>query len=305
MTETIAIPRRYHRELLGEKSIFIHDIEKKTNCQIRFPHKESGSDIVMIFGPESQVQIAGAMLLVSMLTFTCVISHFHQEHVPFEADMTIPTTVELPRVMNTREFQELLSRINKEMQVEIQTVVKATSKFGGSEAPPEYSFKFCCRRSNTDFLNPAREILEEYLIQHNVRVHPSSTTHVHKRGDSFTEAFPHFDSKVLSAAAQGRSDFGRHRASVSTHMTHAPALSTDFSRLRDSGRRLRMANSSPDVKAMFNRPAYLNSMEEPEDTEEEYQNELDFFQEEYEDSHPHESDAWTPLPPIVSIIMSV
>jgi len=29
--ETVSIPRRYHRTLLGEKSIFIHDIESKTN----------------------------------------------------------------------------------------------------------------------------------------------------------------------------------------------------------------------------------------------------------------------------------
>lgn len=64
MTEAISIPRRYHRTLLGEKSIFIHDIEKKTNSMIRFPYKESASDKVTIFGPESQIHIAAAMLLV-------------------------------------------------------------------------------------------------------------------------------------------------------------------------------------------------------------------------------------------------
>jgi predicted PilT family ATPase len=64
--ETLSIPRRYHRILLGEKSIFIHDIESKTNSRVRFPDKESASDVVTIFGPESQVQIASAMLLVSV-----------------------------------------------------------------------------------------------------------------------------------------------------------------------------------------------------------------------------------------------
>ena len=70
VVETVSIPRRYHRTLLGEKSIFIHDIESKTNSAVRFPNKETASDIVAIFGPESQVHIAAQMLL---------------DHVPFEA----------------------------------------------------------------------------------------------------------------------------------------------------------------------------------------------------------------------------
>lgn len=52
MNETVSIPRKYHRTLLGEKSIFVHDIEAKTNSRIRFPDKENASDLVTIFGPE-------------------------------------------------------------------------------------------------------------------------------------------------------------------------------------------------------------------------------------------------------------
>lgn len=68
VNETVSIPRRYHRTLLGEKSIFIHDIETKTNSRVRFPDKETASDVVTIYGPESQVQIAAAMLLVGFVT---------------------------------------------------------------------------------------------------------------------------------------------------------------------------------------------------------------------------------------------
>lgn len=70
VTETVSIPRRYHRTLLGDKSIFIHDIEAKTNSAVRFPRKETASDSVEIYGPESQIHIAAQMLL---------------DHVPFEA----------------------------------------------------------------------------------------------------------------------------------------------------------------------------------------------------------------------------
>ena len=72
INEAVSIPRRYHRTLLGEKCIFIRDIETKTNSKMRFPDKENASDVVTIFGPESQVQIAAAMLLVNtfILVFT-------------------------------------------------------------------------------------------------------------------------------------------------------------------------------------------------------------------------------------------
>lgn len=57
VVETVAIPRPYHRTLLGEKHIFIHDIEQKTNSVFHFPSKESASEIVTIYGPESQIHV--------------------------------------------------------------------------------------------------------------------------------------------------------------------------------------------------------------------------------------------------------
>lgn len=61
--ETVTIPRRYHRTLLGEKSIFVHDIEGKTNSIVRFPNAENASDAVSVYGPETQAAIAVQMLL--------------------------------------------------------------------------------------------------------------------------------------------------------------------------------------------------------------------------------------------------
>jgi hypothetical protein len=51
-------------------------------------------------------------------------------------------------------------------------------------------------------------------------------------------------------------------------------------------RRLRLANSSPDVKALFNSPSYIYNLEAHDDTQANYL--------------PGPSlDYWTPLPPIV------
>ncbi|KAH8835377.1 cytoplasmic protein [Flagelloscypha sp. PMI_526] len=243
----VAIPRRYHRTLLGEKSIFIHDIEAKTNSHVRFPDKASASDVVTIFGPESQVQIAAAMLL---------------DHVPFEADMSIPPNPEVPHLCASPEFLNLVERIKRDLQVSVAANIRQAT---GIVDVPDYSFKFRCQRSNSDFLVTAREMLEQFLINHSVQVFPSPTVHTHKRGDSFAEAFPHFDSKVLSAASRIRN----HE-------------SADLGRPSEiSGRSLRMASSSPDVKALFNNPAYIQQLEEQDP----------------QVSFSADSDYW-PLPPI-------
>ncbi|KAJ7357125.1 cytoplasmic protein [Mycena albidolilacea] len=257
INETVSIPRRYHRTLLGEKAIFIHDIETKTNSQVRFPPKETASDIVTIFGPESQVQIAAAMLL---------------DHVPFEADMNVPPSPELARLCVSPDFNSLVERIKRELQVSVVPNIKMSivNEDNGTETPSEYTFKFRCQRSNSDFLITAREMLEQFLGNHNIHLFPPPVSHVHKRGDSFAEAFPHFDSKLLSTARTHHEsdDLGR------------PDIAGD--------RRLRMANSSPDVKALFNSPAYIYNLEDRGD--------------------PHAGaylggnslDYWTPLPPIGS-----
>ncbi|KIM48441.1 hypothetical protein M413DRAFT_22936 [Hebeloma cylindrosporum] len=257
VNETVSIPRRYHRTLLGEKSIFIRDIETKTNSRVRFPDKETASDVVTVFGPESQVQIAATMLL---------------DHVPFEADMAVPPSTELPRVCASPEFNAVVEHIKRELQVSITPNFKWAGLANGStgtETPTEYSFKFRCQRSNSDFLITAREMLEQFLQNHNVHVYPSPTAHAHKKNDSFAEAFPHFDSKVLSTARTQSMDMGRSD------------LMAD--------RRLRLASSSPDVKALFNAPAYIYGHETQEDLETNF----------IPAGPPVPGlDYWTPLPPI-------
>ncbi|KIY63680.1 hypothetical protein CYLTODRAFT_457903 [Cylindrobasidium torrendii FP15055 ss-10] len=288
VNETVAIPRRYHRTLLGEKSIFIHDIETKTNSRIRFPDKELASDVVTVYGPESQVQIATTMLL---------------EHVPFEADMAVPPNPELTRLCASAEFSAFAETIKRDLQVSVSPNFRSFPANGNGATPEpttEYSFKFRCQRSNSDFLVPGREMLEQWLINHNIHVYPSPTAHTHKRGDSFAEAFPHFDSKVLSASqAAGRSDWPAPPAIHGHHLgvyghTHRQTESADLVRTEPIGglgeRRLRMANSSPDVKALFNNPAYIYNLEddEPQPT--------------YVPNHSIDGSGqyWAPLPPIGS-----
>lgn len=63
----VHVPRRYHALLLGEKSALLKDIARKSNSLIRFPSKESGSEVIKIFGPLRHVHEAAQTLLVRRL----------------------------------------------------------------------------------------------------------------------------------------------------------------------------------------------------------------------------------------------
>ncbi|KAH8917217.1 hypothetical protein BT69DRAFT_1339357 [Atractiella rhizophila] len=174
VVETLSIPRRYHRVLVGEKNIFLRDIETRTNSLIRFPNKESASDIVTIFGPETQVHIAAQMLLV---------------WVPFEAELRLPHSAELSSLAFSSDFVALTDRIKKDLNI---TVLPSVDRSGGGD---ETVLRFHLNRSNTDLLPTAREIIEEFLLSLNINLYPGSRP----RSDSFADSFPYFNSKLLSS----------------------------------------------------------------------------------------------------------
>ena len=70
VSETVAINRLYHRELIGRMSE-IDELEKKWNCKIDFPSTEMASDVVTISGPEYQVpQAVDEFLVRNLLSHT-------------------------------------------------------------------------------------------------------------------------------------------------------------------------------------------------------------------------------------------
>lgn len=120
--------------------------------------------MVTIFGPESQVHIAAAMLLVGLAMLREYISTGQltkQDHVPFEADLHVPPNPDLTRLVTSTEFIIFSERVKLDHQI----AIAPSAKFGQGD---EAVFKFRCQRSNVDFLGTARDVLEEWLGQHNV-----------------------------------------------------------------------------------------------------------------------------------------
>ncbi|KAK4051320.1 KH domain-containing protein [Microbotryomycetes sp. JL201] len=206
VVETVSVPRRYHRTLLGDKSIFIHDIEAKTNSIVRFPNKELASDMVSIFGPESQVHIAAQMLL---------------DHVPFEAELRLPHSEEMAALTLSPEWVALTERVKHDLSI---TILPWVDRSGSED---ETIVRFCLNRSNVDFLAPARDLVEEFLVQQGIKMFPGT---LRPRSDSFANAFPFFNSKLLSRG------LGKN---------------TDQQEGNEERTKLRMAASTPDIKAIF------------------------------------------------------
>ncbi|SNX85155.1 probable KH domain protein [Melanopsichium pennsylvanicum] len=222
ISETVTISRRYHRTLLGEKAIFIHDIESKTSSSVRFPARESSSDLVTIFGPESQIHIAAQMLL---------------DHVPFEAEFRAPNSTELAQAIQTAEFAALTEQLKRDLSIAVSPIIEQRRPGG------EAVFKLRLNRSNTDFLPTAKDAIEDFLINRNANIYAAPSRN---RSDSFASAFPHFANKLISTAAAGES-------SESFHTAAAAAAAAEQARVNE--RRVRAAASTPDIKALFDSPA--------------------------------------------------
>lgn len=216
-TETVTISRRYHRNLLGEKGIFIHDIENKCSSKVIFPPRETASDLVYIFGPESQIHIASAMLL---------------EHVPFEAEFRTPSSSSLSSVVGSQDFVALTERVKRDLNISISPAIIPQ---GNAEAV----FKLRLSRSNSDFLPTAKDLLEDFLVSRNINVY---TAPARARSDSFATSFPHFATKLISTPSTEAAD-----ASAQYH--------ADLAARFNEGGRLRAAASSPALKALFDSPA--------------------------------------------------
>lgn len=223
ISETVTISRRYHRTLLGEKAIFIHDIESKTSSSVRFPARESASDLVTIFGPESQIHIAAQMLL---------------DHVPFEAEFRAPNSTELGDAIHSAEFAALAEQLKRDLSISVSPVIEQRRPGG------EAVFKLRLNRSNTDFLPTAKDAIEDFLINRNANIYaaPSRT-----RSDSFASAFPHFANKLISTAGAAESN--------ESFNTAAAAAAAAAEQARVNERRLRAAASTPDIKALFDAPS--------------------------------------------------
>ena len=120
----------------------------------------------------------------------------HQDLVPYEDEVTFPPNPDLARVCKSQEYKNFVDSINREYQVTITPMVRAPA--AGQNIELVEGFKLNCLQSAKESTTTVKEMLDQLFITHNIHMYPVAPTRVHKRGDSFADAFPHFDSKLLS-----------------------------------------------------------------------------------------------------------
>ncbi|KAG0276929.1 hypothetical protein BGZ95_006821, partial [Linnemannia exigua] len=255
---SLSIPKHYHLPLLSDHAKALAELQEATNAMIRFPEKETGSDVVWISGPESLIQQATSMLL-------SLVDEQYVYPVPFSEAMD--------RVLVKPEFKaEVLDRMRNEWNMTlvppaIREVTAATGdhsegrrtpegkapspagsisgRHGAAPAAPDspknrdlgvdvstananngelarslssltdsddddddseeddHVFIFKYSRNNEDYLQSAKELLVQFLIDNQIEVYDDEIRIQRPRSDSFAEAFPHFNSKILSSVTGG------------------------------------------------------------------------------------------------------
>ncbi|KAK3834064.1 MAG: hypothetical protein J3R72DRAFT_372351, partial [Linnemannia gamsii] len=196
---SLSIPKHYHLPLLSDHAKAMAELQDATNAMIRFPEKETGSDVVWISGPESLILQATSMLL-------SLVDEQYVYPVPFSEAMD--------RVLVKPEFKvEVLDRMRNEWNMTLVPPVirEVTATAGGrseGRRTPEskeddHVFIFKYSRNNEDYLQSAKELLVQFLIDNQIEVYDDEIRIQRPRSDSFAEAFPHFNSKILSSVAGG------------------------------------------------------------------------------------------------------
>lgn len=239
---SLTIPKQYHLSLLSDHSKALHEMQEATNAMVMFPEKETGGDIVWISGPESLIQQATSMLL-SLVDEQYVYPVPYSEAMSrvlskpeFQTDVLVKMkkewnmTLVVPEVSEVTKPKSADSNGGGKSDAKAQPVTdnktssatKATeeeetdeklarslSSLTDSDDEDEDSeeedlvFIFKYSRNNEDYLQSAKELLVQFLIDNQIEVYDDEIRIQRPRSDSFAEAFPHFNSKILSSVAGG------------------------------------------------------------------------------------------------------
>ncbi|OZJ06017.1 hypothetical protein BZG36_01075 [Bifiguratus adelaidae] len=250
INQTISVPRQLHRELIRQHNNFIHEIEERTNTTIRWPDRESASEIVTLVGPESQLNTGTQLFL---------------ELIPEEYHYRVPSSTALSNLLGDTDIQDkVVTRVKREFNFDLilPTLPISTPSIPGSnvlgadllsedkavsnnasntqeglepqksrlsmtfsdcpdsptnsltssnssgpstqmeEKEAEVAFIFRFTRNNMDCLQSATEVLIQYLREAQVPLFPETKSDLRRpRSDSFADAFPHFNSKLLASVA--------------------------------------------------------------------------------------------------------
>ncbi|KAF9901485.1 hypothetical protein BX616_002237, partial [Lobosporangium transversale] len=254
---SVLIPKQHHLSLLSDHAKALRELQETFNATVRFPEKETGSDIVWVSGPESLIRQATSTLLsyvdeqyIYPVPFSEAMSRVLTkpefktdilEKMKNEWNMTLipPTTKDVsatnkdedgsagevdstaakstlsPRKLITPSQQKLDNTSrgsdgdqdineNSKLARSLSSLTDSDDDDDDEDSDEEdHVFVFKYSRNNEDYLQDAKQLLVQFLIDNQIGVYDDEIRVQRPRSDSFAEAFPHFNSKILSSVAGG------------------------------------------------------------------------------------------------------
>ncbi|KAI1303367.1 hypothetical protein EDD11_005418 [Mortierella claussenii] len=225
VSHRLLILKQQHLSLLSDQAATLKEIHEATNASVLFPSRETGSDIVVISGPESLIQQATAMLL---------------SLVDERYTLLVKFTETMGRVLALPEFQTNVVEQMKRawnMTLVLPEVTDVTpsadqqlsgqgGNHGDSSQPKEsdkenrlpavqddHVFVFEYTRNNEDHLQEATDLLSQFLVDHHIEVRNDEVQLPRPRASSFGESLVHFHSRTGPyvayelASAQGSTEY--------------------------------------------------------------------------------------------------
>lgn len=235
VTESVAVPRKYQRVLLGEKAGLIHEIERKTRCVVRFARRESAPDTVYVFGPETQIALAVQML---------------QQHVPLEAEVVLPNSYELGQMLDSKDFALLQERVQKELGVALHAGARASNDQG------ECALKLSVPRTNAELLPVAKSLLDELCTKHHVHMSAASPAAPAAPAAPMSPFASSLQSPPSPLAAANSDTFAQDTAAAAA----AASVAAAGTRFDDPPASAAPGAPTKDLKALFEQPSAPGGM---------------------------------------------
>ncbi|KAK3838452.1 MAG: hypothetical protein JOS17DRAFT_730111 [Linnemannia elongata] len=212
------IPKHQHLNLLSDHAITLREIHEATNATIFFPARELGRDTVSIYGPDSLMQQAIAMLLSvveeqyvfpvpysEFMANALALSEFQKDVVDvIKQDWNI--TLMSPPINTKPTGMDAVTALDSN-GTDANAASKAEDKKEGedkaAESHPDHVFVFEYTRNNEERLPKAKERLTRYLISHQVLVDEDELLIPGLRPDSFAETLAQFPNRRPTSLGLG------------------------------------------------------------------------------------------------------
>ncbi|KAG5518375.1 hypothetical protein PMAC_003172 [Pneumocystis sp. 'macacae'] len=196
ISENVYVPQIYHRMLRNKSNKIIRNIEKNTNCILRFPNNDVNKDYITIIGSEAQVPRAIDMIMKSIFD---------------EYKFRVVSTKALDDIIKSKEYKFwVVEYIRAKYCIEVTSFPSNIN----TNVYPNISyhvFRLLFPKSQLSYLDLAINVIFQYFIQHQVPLYISFKEGIwqapHLKG---YDSFSHFNSMLfppVSASKRNPQEF--------------------------------------------------------------------------------------------------